>query len=524
MNVRSTHRRRPTVFTLLLLVALPRMVLPLAAEEPAAEDAGRALVTGPPPLEELDQEYVLMLGVVAYAEEVEGIELAREAILPFLAAMPAEESVADARSADLESVPGAREAFEALFGYSRQNEETGRWDDDPGAISRLFERMQEMALRQGVQLFSWFFTPTAMRLNIGEHSMVWTSLAGAPAVGFANHPKRMIYRVDALRRTHLPTTRTRINVTPESGSQTIAGYDARRHSYGPFVMTVGLPPVAAALTVQGTIWLAPEHPGREIVTRFFTDWASAVEASGWMGQMGYGMMLHLMSVSARGLPMQGVMTSMTRSFAAPLALPSASAFEVAAAEVLPMSPALWNYIRGGDWPEDYELVELSPPEMPDMSRPIETMREHVSEGLRDTTPGRLFQRFRRGLRRRDRALREDHQAREAARAEARADGGEGAETGGEGDTGGESAETGGDGSSGGEGDSGGERDGGGEPETGEGGPGADRRPGAAADTGSRWSIELPSPGGGASGRRCWGFSPLRPVTPSTLRRRSRSAA
>ena len=390
----TTHRWLPALGMSLLFG------LPVAAQEPAEP----AAAPGPSVANPTEGEVAILMGVVVYGEEAPLAELAEAAAalvrLAIDAAADTERETANRTYATMEALHSSLpRLWDQLVGSSEQDSD-GEWVYSPGAIVRLIERLDELAERDGQYTFTMLFSPVGMRINVQNQSMIWTTLAGEPVMAFADHPSRRIVRAGALRETRgLPTTRNDSEPRAQGEWKTIAGFEAQRYKYGPLKMTVGPIPIRAKLTMNGTIWLAPDHPARSIVAQFYQHFGGAIQRSGWLGELAFGLMLNMMKLSAEGLPLEGVMSSTTTSMAAPIVLPAATAFQVVAAGVVPADEALLSYVRGSALPEDYELVEMPEQDLPDMSQPVREMRRLIREDMTESGAGRLFRRTRERLRR-----------------------------------------------------------------------------------------------------------------------------
>ncbi len=264
----------------------------------------------------------------------------------------------------------------------------------PGVMPQLLMALDELSERDNRQGFVMLVTPNAVRMNVQGQSMVWKN-GSPPTMAFADHELRRVMRHHPLVATHIPTGASNIgNIDDFDDWREIAHTRAQRHKYN-FKVSAGTGVLKAEVTTDGEIWLAPDHRGAPIFAAFYRDFAAAVLESGWFGLMGGGLTLNFAAIAHKGLPLAGAMTQRTISRAAPIPLPAGSAFEVVLAAVLPVDDGFLDYIHGGNLPDDYELLEITSQELPDMSQPVRSMRRMYLQQLResDTGPGRLFRRF-----------------------------------------------------------------------------------------------------------------------------------
>jgi hypothetical protein len=293
---------------------------------------------------------------------------------------------------------GARLIGLAVFGEDgpgRDQAETPLVRGVANLCASLWNSLQALRSQPGGNPFMILYTPEAMRMNVPGQSMVWTAFPGSYAtMAFADHEARRVTEqgggdlpprqaVTGLRNA---TSYRTVNWVGPGATATIANWPSQEYTYD-FEVTVGRA-LKIRQKTEGTIWLASEHPGKAIVSSFYQNFENAIRRGEFWTNFTGGLANVLAAGSAKGVPMQGTSRSLTTSTvvgmpAAP-PLPAVSAFMVAGAWLVPLTSELQNYIWGGDFPGDYEIVRMDPA---DFSGEQEGAQGVLREGLQQWSDG-----------------------------------------------------------------------------------------------------------------------------------------
>ncbi|MFC1664122.1 hypothetical protein ACFL17_00655 [Pseudomonadota bacterium] len=242
--------------------------------------------------------------------------------------------------------------------------------------------------------FVIYYCERAMRMNTPKHSMVWAVPEGSSAVmAFADHAKKKVTKLKGLPKYQglskgatdplgLMAGGSYSGMTPQavSGTERIAGYDARKHKYS-FSVSAGGPIALINTRTTGHAWLSSDVDGFPIIAKFYQTFATATEDYKLMSGFGGGLGRSMADLTKKGVPMKTQQISFMETVKVG-STQTLSASQVVATAVRPLDTPMFRYIIGEEFPEGYEFIDP----MKDIPKIPKDMPEKLSDMLEKMTP------------------------------------------------------------------------------------------------------------------------------------------
>jgi len=230
---------------------------------------------------------------------------------------------------------------------------------EPGAVRESLT--QYLTVTEGNR-FVVLYTPYTLRMDVQGMSMIWRARSPATML-FADHDAHSIsgFALSRLTNPNLQTASSLEGVSPSglvgpltrtmtATNEWVDLAESRAERYDvDLEVALGQMGFQALQHHSGSVWLAPEHPGREIVATFYRNFASAVQGQGFFGAFAGGLTELMARLSEEGLPLAGDLEITTR--ARVVGMPAGRqtthrTFRIEHAWLLPLNQELERYVVG----------------------------------------------------------------------------------------------------------------------------------------------------------------------------------